>query len=334
MVLLNAITRSTIRLVGTTSACLALIAASTVSVQAVPAKPKVPAGNYQKAAKELPKDLYTLYRVVERISRANSLDERPWRVLIVPKYDINAFATDVNLVAMYTGILDQLAGDSSAIACIVGHEMAHSVKRHIALGEAERKALSERIQKEAEEEVAREVNSANSQVRTNSVVSGILSGVLGGTVGNVGSSALQNSSNQRVAAARQKVQEIVKQKQEELTNKVAETSRKQEFEADESGYTFMAKAGFEPSGCLRAMEVLARTSGSEFDTTHPAVPKRIEALKQLMARYPASQLASEGKIKINASQPLTYERSNDGVSLRINSRFAGSTSDVDRLFGK
>jgi len=227
-----------------------------------------------------------------------------------------------------------MAGDSSAIACVVAHEMAHSVKRHVALGEAERKALSEKIQQEAEAEVNREVNSANSEARTTSAIGGILGGVVGGIVGNTGNSVLQGASNRRLESARQKVREIVKQKQEELNTRIAETSRKQEFEADETGYMFMARAGFEPQGCLRSMEVLSRTSGSEFDPTHPAVPKRNEALKQLTSRYPASQLAAEGKAKITATQPLSYAPSNDGVSLRINSRFAGPTSDIDRLFGK
>ncbi|WP_026732036.1 hypothetical protein [Fischerella sp. PCC 9605] len=41
---------------------------------------------------------------------------------------------------------------------------------------------------------------------------------------------------------------------------------------------------------LQAMEVLARTSGAEFDTTHPAIPKRIEALKALTIKYPPQTL--------------------------------------------
>ncbi len=95
----------------------------------------------------------------------------------------------------------------------------------------------------------------------------------------------------------------------------------------------MAKAGFELEGCLRVMNVLGRTPGAEFDTSHPAIPKRIEQLKELMAKYPATQLAEEGRSKISASQPLTYDLSKDGRSLRINSRRGGSAADnLEQLF--
>jgi predicted Zn-dependent protease len=320
-------------------ACLStlMLTALIPSVEAKPAAQQ-PAGTtaiYDKAKKELPKDFYVLYRIVDRISRANQLDERPWRVGIVPEYDINAFATEVNLVAMYSGILDQLAGDSSALACVIGHEMGHNVKRHIALSKAQQASLLAQYQKEAEEEVNREVNSANTEATATSVAGGVVRNVFGGILGNVGGSVLQGASNRRIASARERVQQIVKKKQEELQKRVAETSRQQEFEADEVGYLYAARAGFEPEGCLRAMAVLARTPGAEFDTTHPAVPKRIETLKQLMTKYPAEKLTLEGKTKLGATRPLTYDFSKDGVSLRINSRFGGgSDTDLERLFGK
>jgi beta-barrel assembly-enhancing protease len=303
---------------------------SAPSANAAPAR----AGSYEKAQKELPKDIYLLYRIVDRISRANGLDERPWRIGVVPKYEINAFATDVNLIAMFTGVMDQLAGDSSAIACIVGHEMAHNAKRHIAVGEAQKAEMIAKIKKETEEEVMREVNGAKSTATATSILGG-LAGIFGGTAGAIGGSVIQGAGQQRLADAQRRVDEIVTKKKAELEKKLGEQNRAQEFEADEAGYVYMAKAGFEPEGCLRAMEVLARTPGAEFDTSHPAVPKRIEGLKTLMTKQPASKLAADGKTKMAATQPLTYDLSSDKMSLRINSRFAkGGESDIDRLFGK
>ncbi|MBW4443885.1 MAG: M48 family metalloprotease [Plectolyngbya sp. WJT66-NPBG17] len=87
---------------------------------------------YDRAKAELPEGIYLLYRIVERIARGNGIDKRPWRIGTVPTYDINAFAAQVNLVAVYDGLLDQLAGDSSAIACIVGHEMGRTDKESAA----------------------------------------------------------------------------------------------------------------------------------------------------------------------------------------------------------
>ena len=296
---------------------------------------------YKQAKEELSEDWYVIYRIVDRIARANGLDNNPWRLLIVPKYNINAFATEVNLIALYNGILDQLAGDASAIACVVGHEMGHHVKRHIAMGEAEKALIIEQFQKEAEAEVMAEVEDAQSDATATSVGGSVLrtgGGFLGGigsVLGNTGGAVLENESRQRMARAEERIQEITALKTEELEQRLAENERRQEFEADEVGYMYMARAGFEAEGCLRAMAVLGRTSGAEFDTTHPAVPKRIEKLKELMLQYPPQTLAQEGEAKISASQPLTYDRSQDGHSLRINSRRGGSAAgDIERLFGE
>ncbi|BAU67000.1 MAG: hypothetical protein Kow0049_24200 [Stanieria sp.] len=296
---------------------------------------------YQQAQKDLPEDLYVIYRIVDRLARANGIDDNPWRIVVVDEYNINAFATDVNLLAMYTGILDQLAGDASAIACVVGHEMAHHLKRHIAMSPVQEVEIKKRIQQEAEQEVMAELQDAESDV-TNAAVGeavvrtgGGLLGGLGNVFGNIGGNVLANERNQRAKTAEERIKEIVALKEQELNDSIAENSRTHEFEADQAGYMYIAKAGFEPEGCLRVMEVLGRTPGAEFDSTHPAIPKRIEQLKQLITQYPASTLAAEGKAKISASQPLTYDLSKDGTSLRINSRRGGNTSsNINDMFGQ
>jgi beta-barrel assembly-enhancing protease len=107
-----------------------------------------PTDIYTKAKKELPEDFYTVYRIVDRLSRANGLDNYPWRIVVVREYELNAFATDVNLIAVYDGIMDQLAGDSSAIACTIAHEMGHHVQHHIAISPSEEKSIRAKIQQE------------------------------------------------------------------------------------------------------------------------------------------------------------------------------------------
>ena len=97
----------------------------------------------------------------------------------------------------------------------------------------------------------------------------------------------------------------------------------------------MAKAGFEPKGCLTTMEVLSRIQGAEIDTTHPAVSRRIDAIKRTMMQNPPETLKAEGERNLASSQPLTYEGfSKDGSSLRVNSSKGGSSADdIERLFG-
>ena len=280
-----------------------------------------------------------VYRIVDRLARANNLDRTPWRIAVIQEYNVNAFATDQNLIAVYGGLLDQIEGDVSAIACVVGHEMTHHTQRHIAMGEAEKKALIEKYTKEAEVEVAKEAQSTV-QEATGASFGGVLAQGIGGMFGGIGRSAgivvegtLNNASQQRVAEGKKRMTDIVKQKQEELEQKNGENDRNQELEADKIGYQYMARAGFDPQGCLRMMEVLGRLPGSEMDTTHPATRKRITQINSLMVDKPASILSQEGKLRLDTSKPLTYSLSRDDKSLRVNSQYGGSSADtIDEMF--
>ncbi len=102
---------------------------------------------YARAETQLSEDFYVLYRIVERIARANNLDQHPWRVVINSEYDVNAYASDANLIVINKGLLDLLAGDTSALACVVGHEMAHHIHRHVAIRGAEYSRELEQITK-------------------------------------------------------------------------------------------------------------------------------------------------------------------------------------------
>ncbi len=264
------------------SLCLFLCFA-TLPALAKPTPQRKPASTsstiYQQAKKQLPEDFYTLYRIVDRIARANKFDTRPWRVVAISQYGVNAFATDVNLIAVYDGILDQLAGDSSALACVVAHEMGHHVKRHIAVGVAQKNELIAKIQEEAKAEVLGEQQAANEE-STSAIVGGaVVNRVVGGGIGSLVGSVLGNQGVQRQADSQRRINQIVETKKKQLEEGLAQQSRQHEIEADEIGYVASVKAGFEPEGCLRVMQVLSQIPGSETDTGHPSVPKRIESIK-------------------------------------------------------
>ncbi|OUL37370.1 peptidase M48 [Nostoc sp. T09] len=325
-------------LLTTSSLCLFLCSA-TLPVLAKPTPQRKPASTsatiYEQAKKQLPEDFYALYRVVDRIARANEFDNRPWRIVAIPKYNVNAFATDVNLIAVYDGILDQLAGDSSALACVVAHEMGHHAKRHIATGVTQKTELIAKIEEEAKREVLGEQEAANNESTAAVVGGAVVNRVVGGTIGGLLGSVLGNQGVQRQADSQKRINQIIEKKKQELEERLAAQERQHEFEADEIGYIASVKAGFEPEGCLRVMQVLSQIPGSETDTDHPAVPKRIEAIKALMIKYPPQTLAKEGEARISKTKPLTYNLSKDQTSLRINSTRGGSQADdIDRRFGK
>jgi predicted Zn-dependent protease len=323
-------------LVVTLAACslapLALLtAAQTVQAEAVPEI-------YKTAKQQLPEDFYVVYRITERLARANGLDKMPWRVVVIEEYDMNAFATDQNLIAIFNGLLDQVEGNPSAIACVIAHEMAHHTERHIALSQSEEKAMLEKFQEEARIEVMREVEEAQSEA-TGAAVGGALLQGIGGLFGGIGGaasstfgSALGAASQQRLVEAQARIEQIVEEKRVALEQETMANNRRQEFEADQFGYKYMAKAGFEADGCLQLMEVMSRIPGSEIDTTHPATPKRIEQIKSLMVEYPPATLADQGQLRLNTSRPLTYSLSRDGQSLRINSQNGSTTDAIDKMF--
>ena len=77
------------------------------------------------------KDFYNVYRIAERIIRANNLDYVNWRVAIrLTPADYNAAATSANLVLINTALYDSLRGNDDALAFVIAHEMAHLLLGH------------------------------------------------------------------------------------------------------------------------------------------------------------------------------------------------------------
>jgi beta-barrel assembly-enhancing protease len=271
----------------------------------------VAAGNdhptYLRAKRELKPEMYTLYRIIDRLARANGLTETAWRVRVLPEYNINAFATEANLVGVYSGIMDSFHGDNSALACVVAHEQAHHTRRHIAVGTAQSMAITNQRNEESAKK--------QEEIRTSTTGGSAALGALG--FGGFG--GLLRADGERRA------ERAAKEKEAQRKSEIAALNRKQELEADELAYVYMARAGFDPQGCMRMFSVLSRTAGAEVDSDHPSVPSRISAMQDLMGKQPAANLRTEGQGSLNRSQPLTYGFSTDGQSLRINSQFGSGT---------
>lgn len=291
---------------------------------------------YQHAQKELPKESYILYRVVERLARANKLDQNSWQVAITQKYDPNAFGSEVDLLPVYANVFQQLEGDSSAIACVVGREMAHHALHHRPLDATQQAGMVDQARQEARQEVKQ----ANSPLSTHNLArsagggflsntfnrlsssNGLLRDVGGGVLGGVLGNAFGGH-----ASSEQNANDVFDKKNTQLAQQFAQMQKKQVLEADHTGYLYAVRAGFEPEGCTRAMNVMVQLPDQL------PIPDRAEALQAFATEHPAQALAAEGKGRITATKPLTYQHS--GESLRINSRNGGSSqSDLERLFGK
>jgi predicted Zn-dependent protease len=55
----------------------------------------------------------------------------PYQIRIIDSPDVNAFSLPGGYVYIYKGLLDKLGNDPDAIACVIGHECAHIVRRHV-----------------------------------------------------------------------------------------------------------------------------------------------------------------------------------------------------------
>ena len=54
-----------------------------------------------------------------------------FRVRVIDDPEINAFSIPGGYIYLYRGLLDKIGPDDDAVACVIGHEAAHVVRRHV-----------------------------------------------------------------------------------------------------------------------------------------------------------------------------------------------------------
>ncbi len=91
-------------------------------------------------------DFYNVYRISERLIRANNLGYMNWRIAIrKTTEDVNASSTMANLVTIHTSLYDSLYTNEDALAFIIAHEMAHLILNHQQRSYELQKKLSDMI---------------------------------------------------------------------------------------------------------------------------------------------------------------------------------------------
>lgn len=66
---------------------------------------------------------------------AQAQKDRPdlsFRVRVIDSPELNAFSIPGGYIYIYRGLLDKLGTDDDALACVIGHEASHVVRRHVA----------------------------------------------------------------------------------------------------------------------------------------------------------------------------------------------------------
>lgn len=76
-------------------------------------------------------DYYRIYRIAERIIRANKLDYQVWRIGVERNSEeINAFSVNGNYIELNTATIDSFIDNDDALAAVIGHEIAHILLGH------------------------------------------------------------------------------------------------------------------------------------------------------------------------------------------------------------
>ena len=78
---------------------------------------------------------------------AQAQKDRPdvsFRIRVIDSPELNAFSIPGGYVYIYRGLLDKIGKDDDALACVIGHESAHVVRRHVvkSISDSENKGLS------------------------------------------------------------------------------------------------------------------------------------------------------------------------------------------------
>ena len=76
-------------------------------------------------------EYYTVYRIAEKLIRANNLDYANWRISIRKTPDkVNAATMDGNFIYINTALYDSLSNNNDALAFVLAHEMSHQILGH------------------------------------------------------------------------------------------------------------------------------------------------------------------------------------------------------------
>lgn len=168
--------------------------------------------------------------VANRLVMATDRPDESYEVTILNSPVVNAFALPNGRLYVTRGLL-ALANDTSEVAAVLSHEIAHVTLRH----------ASQRNEMQARSTLIRKVTE----------------------------NVLKDAEQAAVV-------------QEQARSSLANFSRAQELEADQTGITVLARAGFDPYGAPRLLTALERSSRdsrtdgmAERMASHPSTGERI-----------------------------------------------------------
>ena len=244
-------------------------------------------------------DNFEIYKILERILRANKLQYQNWRIAFYMDHeDINANAGAYNLIQISSALYDSLYPDDDAIAFVISHELAHLILNHV-------KATNEIRYKINQLEEKIKMNKY--EIRRTQNISDIQS-AFGDDIGSIGNLLANVSGNIAVDM-------LTKNLKREYG-----LLRQMEYAADSQALVLMTKAGYNPQSCLEVMNVLSGLGGLDkelFTDTHPSDKSRTDNLNSKLYGLNKQKLQKKGRYNIYNSNVLNARATTDKKAVLI-----------------
>lgn len=253
---------------------------------------------YALEKEKLSPEQYQVYKITEKILRANNLEYQNWRIgFDLNPEEINASSSAANLIMMTSALYDSLHHNDDALALVISHEIAHS-----ALGHAQETAENNYRIKELDLQTANLTTYANEQRQLSNINSALSNS--GAALGNSIASAMY-VRNANICQS--------------TVNNIYQKERQMEFDADIEGVNFMLRAGYKVKKGLEAFEFMSNLPNLYTTrSTHPPMPLRISNVNSSLAFINKQNLTSEGENNIYNSEVLITNKSMDKKTIVIN----------------
>jgi hypothetical protein len=364
------------------AALLVTFLATDVGIVSAQQKKKNSDDRYAEVKKQLPEDLYPVYRMLERIIQTNKINESigitvrsttpeecvamtgnkeicqivgdmpdvkakdsmfAWAIQVVASTNSlpNASADGSSgLIRMQKSMTNGLSDKPAALACVVGHEVAHLTEKHskkIAVKGSELDSV-------ASEKISSAINNAKSAQRSQQAWAAFAmglnaaAGTYQGALSNLQlANSMQNDAAQGAAEFQRFMQlnyatlkanapkslgaledigglgaNLIKRTRQdtdeylnEYRRELMSFSRQQELEADAKGVEFVAKAGIDPSACLEVVELIHRTTGEKTTSSESSHPGEDERKTKMQQAINALQPSIRNRYKaLQVKQPI------------------------------
>lgn len=253
---------------------------------------------YALEKEKLSPEQYQVYKITEKILRANNLEYQNWRIgFDLKPEEINASSSSANLIMMTSALYDSLHHNDDALALVISHEIAHS-----ALGHAQETVENNYRIKELDLQTANLTAYANEQRQLSNINSALSNS--GAALGNSIASAMY-VRNANICQS--------------TVNNIYQKERQMEFDADFEGVNFMLRAGYKVKKGLEAFEFMSNLPNLYTTRSmHPPMPLRISNVNSSLAYINKPNLVVEGENNIYNSEVLITNKSMDKKTIVIN----------------